>query len=347
MAPAPAPLPPPTLTPPPVLAPKVSVTPVPQPVGRISAPRAPAPELEDHFFSDTEGKNSEPLSLENPVPIRSNRTWLVVVLAGLAIGVIGTIVVSKSDDTTAAVDAGVTVVSAPIVDAGSEEPVDAGEALAVNAPETVDAGSEVTAVPEDAGQAIVEAPKDAGAPVAIVFDAGAPVLVAVVDAGVPAVKDAGLAQVAVQAKDAGLPPVAVQAKDAGVAPTIVAEGDEFSKLVEDAKAALVSEKYRKAVGLYREATKLNPEDVAVRTGLGIALVMSETSTNANFKEAIPYLKDGVKADSTNARAWLALGLALQNLGRDVEAKAPYREFLKLKPRGSQADEVRAALQGIP
>jgi CheY-like chemotaxis protein len=346
MAPAPAPLPPPTLTPPPVSAPKVSVTPVPQPIGRISAPRVPAPELEDRFFSDTEGKNSQPLSLENPLPIRSNRTWLVVVLAGLAIGVIGFIVLSKSDDATAAVDAGVTVVSAPVVDAGAEEPVDAGEALAVNAPETVDAGSEVTASPEDAGQAVVEAPKDAGAPVAII-DAGAPVLVAVVDAGVPAVKDAGVSQVAVQTKDAGVPPVAVQAKDAGVAPTVVAEGDEFSKLVEDAKAALVSEKYRKAVGLYREATKLNPDDVAVRTGLGIALVMSETSTNANFKEAIPYLRDGVKADPTNARAWLALGLALQNLGRDVEAKAPYREFLKLKPKGSQADEVRAALQGIP
>jgi Flp pilus assembly protein TadD len=70
-------------------------------------------------------------------------------------------------------------------------------------------------------------------------------------------------------------------------------------------------------------------------------------SDMGYKEAIPYLKDAVKDDSTNAPAWLALGIAYQNLGQDTAAKQPYREFLKLRPKGAQADEVRAALQAIP
>ena len=89
--------------------------------------------------------------------------------------------------------------------------------------------------------------------------------------------------------------------------------------------------------------KLKPDEPALTTGLGISLVMSDSS----FREAVGYLREGVKDDPKNAQAWLALGIALQNLGRDGEAKQPYREFLKLRPSGSQADEVRAALQAIP
>ncbi len=353
--PTPAPTPP---TPPPVTvtarppapvplpAPVVTVTPVPQlqPLGRVSAPKtAPKDILEDGFFSDTEGMQSQPLSLENAVPLRPNRTWLLVILAGLAIGIVSTILFSGGGETQAEVDAGVTVVVAP-VDAGAppeEEIVDAGEllvaAVEVDAGEEeapVDAGAAVVEAPKDAGAVLaVEAPKDAGVVVAQAIDAGAPVVVAV--------KDAGAAPVVLAVVDAGAP-VVVALKDAGVA---VATGGEpgFQKLVDDAKAALVGERYRKAVQLYREAAKLQPDDEAVRTGLGISLVMSDLG----FKEAIPFLKDGLKADPKNARAWLALGIALQNLGRDAEAKGPYREFLKLKPTGSQADEVRAALQAIP
>jgi Flp pilus assembly protein TadD len=163
------------------------------------------------------------------------------------------------------------------------------------------------------------AAKDAGPAVAMVIDAGAPLAVA--------------------AKDAGTT-VAVAAKDAGVA---APPSGDLAKLVDDAKAALVAQKYRKAVQLYRDAIKIEPNDNALRSGLGIALVMSDMG----YKEAIPYLKDAVKDDPANSRAWLALGIAFQNLGRDGEAKAPYREFLKLDPKSPQASEVRAALQAIP
>lgn len=273
----------------------VSPSPVPQPspVARLSAPKPQPDGLEDSFFSDTEGRNSEALSMENPVPVRSGRTLPAVLIGGLLVGVVVALVFSNmsGDEAPTVADSGVTVVIAT-PDAAVEPPgADAGEAVVV-----------APAVEEDAGALAV---------IAEVVDAGAPVIV-------EAPKDAG-AEAAPEADD------------------------EFEKLVADARAALVGSRFRKAAQLYREALKLQPDDVSLKTGLGISLVMSDSS----FREAVPYLKDGVREDPKNAQAWLALGIALQNLGRDGEAKQPYREFLKLKPSGSQADEVRAALQAIP
>lgn len=117
----------------------------------------------------------------------------------------------------------------------------------------------------------------------------------------------------------------------------------LEKAEADAEAALGAQEYHQALQLYRAALKLSPDDPRLRSGLGIALVMSDTA----YKEAIPYLTEAVRLDPTNADAWRALGIAFQNLGRDAEAKTPYLEFLKLKPKGAEADEVRAALQAIP
>ena len=151
------------------------------------------------------------------------------------------------------------------------------------------------------------------------------------DAGIKASIDAGA-------------PLLVASKDAGVAAPVggTLTDAEFDKLIEDGKAAIVAEKWGTAVKLYRQAVKDRPTNAAARTGLGISLVFSETG----FKEAIPHLKEATKADPANSRAWLALGIALQNLGRDGEAKAPYRRYLELNPKGAQAEEVRAALQAI-
>lgn len=276
----------------PVAVPVVNVTPLPQlppqPVGRLSAPATE----EDKFFNDTDGANSEPMSVENSVPTRSSRTLPMVLAGGLLVGVVAALIFSnmKGEEVVVAVDAGVTV---------------------------------VTVTPD----AAVEAP-------VIEVDAGAPAVAEIVDAGEPLVAEV--------TKDAGVAaPVVIAVVDAGVAPSPA--GDDYDKLVTDARTALVGSKFRKAAQLYREALKLQPDEVSLKTGLGIALVMSDSS----FREAVPYLKDGVKEDPKNSQAWLALGIALQNLGRDGEAKQPYREFLKLKPSGSQADEVRAALQAIP
>ncbi|MER2563367.1 MAG: DUF4388 domain-containing protein [Myxococcaceae bacterium] len=368
--PRPAPVAPPPLPQKPVAAPVAAAPVVVPTVG--SAAKSPPPELEEAFFEDTIGTNSQPFSGENPIPQRS-RALPIVIALGLVVGIVGTVMVMNSDDTgQVAVDGGAEVVVPPVVqaepdDAGVPEldggvlvevvPVDPTVVAELDAGALVDAG--LVAAVADAG---VE-PKDAG-----VVDAGV-VRDAGVDAGSPT-KDAGVADAGASLKDAGVDlgaptkDAGVVPKDAGVtvdagAPALVAgpkdggaavavsdvslSDDEFDKLLEDGKAAIVAEKWGKAVGLYRKAVKDRPTDVPARTGLGISLVFSETG----FKEAIPHLKESTKADPTNARAWLALGIALQNLGRDGEAKAPYRKFLELNPKGSQAEEVRQALQAIP
>ncbi len=332
------------------------------------AANAPPPEqLEEAFFEDTVGANSQPV--EDFVPQRSKSLPIVIGL-GFLLGIVGTVVVMNSGDgEVVAVDAGAPVVT-PVVkpedpvalleDAG--ESVDAGEAFVDTAPvvapplsgagpAVVDAGPAVI----DAGAAVDAGVKDAG--VVVTVDAGAPLrdAGAVVDAGA-AVKDAGVVMVDAGApKDAG---VMAPAKDAGVAPAAVADAGapmvastmtdaQFDKLLEDGKGAIVAEKWGTAVKAFRQAVKERPTDANARSGLGISLAFNENSSNAQFREAIPHLKEATKLDPANARAWLALGITLQNLGRDAEAKAPYKKFLELSPNSPQAADVRMALQAIP
>lgn len=382
---APSPLPSPPVTPPSVPPASIKAAPPPLPGPPPSpvkdSPQAPivvagfgdAPDTEEAFFEDTVGSNSQLLSGENPMPQKS-RALPIVIALGFLVGIIGTVMVmnDQSGDDVPVVDAGAELVVAPVVnpevaevDAGFEEPdLDAGVlvdgAPVVAVAELTDAGREA-----DAGAPVV----DAGSVAATVVDAGAVARDAgpmMVDAGAALVRDAGLASVdaglvrdaGAAAVDAGRPvdagvkasvdagaPVLVASKDAGAAaPQGGTLSDaEFDKLIEDGKAAIVAVKWGTAVKLYRQAVKDRPTDATARTGLGISLVFSETG----FREAIPHLREATKADPSNARAWLALGIALQNLSRDAEAKGPYRKYLELNPKGSDADEVRAALQAIP
>ena len=289
-------------------------TPVPQPA---PAP-APSPvrKAEAAFFDEPDAPMRSSDSL---LPKQRSRALPLVILAGLALGVIGTIALLNRTETLTPV--------VTVLDAGGEESdgPDAGdEDLALNPVlERPDAEVEVAVAPPEL--------LDAGAAVTAqrpVLDAGAPALVAVIDAG-PA---------KVAAVDAGAAPVAA-AVDAGqpAAPP----SDELGKLTEDARLALTQQRYRTAAGLYRKLMKAQP-DTSARTGLGISLVMSDQG----YGEAIPYLKDGLQADARNADAWLALGIAYQNLGKDTEARAPYNEYLRLKPTGVHAKEVRDALSFI-
>ncbi len=317
--PSPRPLPP---------APTQSV-----PLGKLTPPR-----VEESFFQDTEGKQSQPMSVENVVP-RSGfeRLLPVVIVLGLVVGIGGTLAFFNRPTVVVVADAGEPEVAA-VVDSGTgdEDEVDAGSADAVLTDVVEDAGAVVApvvdagapsvdaAVAVDAGQPTVDAGKpDAGTAV----DSGTPR----VDAGVKPVIDAGGPMVAVAVVDAGTP----GKPDAGSAVSV--SGDT---LLNDARAALVARRYRDAITLFRKVLKTQPDDVEARTGLGISLVMSDVS----YGEAVPYLKAGVKADPKNAGAWLALGIAADNLGRNADAKEAFQTFLALVPTGPQAKEVREALK---
>ena len=115
---------------------------------------------------------------------------------------------------------------------------------------------------------------------------------------------------------------------------------EFGRMVKQAKAAITAERFKSAVVSYRRALVLKPESTEAKAGLGISLVMSDTS----YREAVGLLETALKADDTNARAWLALGMAYQNTGRDAKAWGPYKKYLLLDPAGPSAGEIRAMLK---
>jgi CheY-like chemotaxis protein len=341
----------PITTIPSLVAPAPARAAVPAVVAPAAAPlpvlKAPVePPIEDAFFSDTAGQNSQPLSVENRLPPQRSKALPLVIVAGLLLGVAGTVIALNFGSGTPALelfDAGVAA-PAPValLDAGAPAEVDAGEAALVEA--EVDAGEVAAAIagPLDAGLLAV-APVDAGAPPSI--DAGMPAE-APVDAGRPVAPalDAGplLMPAPPPERDAGAP---LPARDAGVRvapPAPVADESVVVKQLADARTAVAEQRWGKAIRLYRDVLKGHPDQPDARAGLGVSLVLSETGN----KEAIPLLVEAVKSDPNNAQAWLALGIAYQNLGRDAEAKAPYREYLKLKPSGTQSDEVRAALQAI-
>jgi CheY-like chemotaxis protein len=129
--------------------------------------------------------------------------------------------------------------------------------------------------------------------------------------------------------------------DAGAVAPLLAGGAPVA-LIAEAKEAIVKEQFAKAHRLYKKALEQFPDDEAVKSGYGITMVLSD----GNYQEAIGYLKNSLERDATNARAWLCLGVAYQNLGRPKDAKAPYQEYLKLEPNGQQASDVRSALKSI-
>jgi Flp pilus assembly protein TadD len=121
---------------------------------------------------------------------------------------------------------------------------------------------------------------------------------------------------------------------------------EFNDLLKQGKRALGSESFKKALGLYRKALSLKPDNDEAKVGAGMALVNSDPN-EAGYKEAISLLKDGLKGgQSRNARAWVALGMAYQFTDQNSQAAPAYRKYLELEPRGPLAEDVKAMLEGL-
>jgi outer membrane biosynthesis protein TonB len=124
------------------------------------------------------------------------------------------------------------------------------------------------------------------------------------------------------------------------APPPAMGNDEFDQLISQAKQSIQRDKYKSAMVAYRKALALKPDSIEAKTGLGISLVMSDTS----YKEAVKLLEEGVQGDEKNAKAWLSLGMAYQNTGRNNAAWVAYKKYLLLEPQGSSAREIRAMLR---
>jgi CheY-like chemotaxis protein/tetratricopeptide (TPR) repeat protein len=281
-------------------------------LGKLSPPRANSnqpvgsAESEEAFFDDAEGKNTTLLSVENPLPA-SNSSWPLVIGAGLILGVMGT-AWYMNQDFQKTNNAGNSTLGTTAIEPTTEvfAVVDSGLSDSISDTELSPLPM-ATAATGDVDGAVM--PSDE------------------IDAGLLLPASAVVEKIPVQEPDSGIQ---------------LAAAGELEALMTQANAAIVKENYRKAYKLYQQALQIEPDNLEVKAGYAMTLVMSD----GDYRVAVPLLKETVQADPLNARAWLCLGLAYQSMGKDSEAKIPYREYLKLEPNGKQAGEVRSALKMI-
>jgi hypothetical protein len=66
----------------------------------------------------------------------------------------------------------------------------------------------------------------------------------------------------------------------------------------------------------------------------------------DFAAAARAYQQAIGADASYAPAWRGRGLALERLGKNHDAVAAFRQFLKLEPNGANAEKIRARLKAL-
>ncbi|MDY7228743.1 response regulator [Hyalangium rubrum] len=119
----------------------------------------------------------------------------------------------------------------------------------------------------------------------------------------------------------------------------------FAAAIKQARTAVVSGRYKAAAVNYRKALKAKPGSEEAKEGLGFSLVMGSTTDSA-YREAAKLLQDVVRDKEANARAWFALGMALQVTQQNAQAVQAYKKYLALEPSGKFSSDVRLALKQL-
>jgi tetratricopeptide (TPR) repeat protein len=125
-------------------------------------------------------------------------------------------------------------------------------------------------------------------------------------------------------------------------PAIDPERDYRSVLKQGA-TALRYRRFKTALAEYRKALAIRPDSVEAKAGLGIALVNSNAGA-AGYQEAVDLLEQAVSMQKSNAKAWLALGMAFQFTAQEKKAAEAYKEYLYLEPAGASSADIRAMLK---
>jgi tetratricopeptide (TPR) repeat protein len=84
--------------------------------------------------------------------------------------------------------------------------------------------------------------------------------------------------------------------------------------------------YEEAVGFFKKAVGVMPEDAKGHVNLGVAYSMLGETDNA-----LAAFKAGTEADSASTDAWRNLGITYQSLGRFPEAREAFEKVVELAP----------------
>jgi len=115
----------------------------------------------------------------------------------------------------------------------------------------------------------------------------------------------------------------------------------IAALVKSGDSALAKENLSKARSDFGKALKLDRKNAQARSGLAMALFMSE-----KYPQAKREAKRALASSSRDARAHLVLGYSANLDGDNVSARKHYERFLQLAPRHAQATEIRQLLASL-
>jgi hypothetical protein len=134
------------------------------------------------------------------------------------------------------------------------------------------------------------------------------------------------------------PEAAKVARAAAPPPPSVAAVPDFADAVSSCRSELAAGHVRSAVAACHRA-------VDVRPGAPDALTLLAEAeyTRGRAREAMRLASAAVASDASFADAYVIIGSVNQDLGKLEDARAAYRRYLTLAPRGAHAAELRALL----
>jgi DNA-binding response OmpR family regulator len=190
--------------------------------------------------------------------------------------------------------------------------------------------------PADPPPAVASAPPPVAAPAPVPAAPPPPVAVAPPPAEPPAAPAVAVAspKPAVPAEPAEPPP-----PEPAAAPTEAA-GDA-AQLVDKCQAAFNGGRLKEALTACTAAKDADPASARALS------LLSHTEFNRNHpKDALAWAQQAIKLDPKMADAYVIIGGVQQDAGRKGEAKAAYKKYLELAPKGQYASDLRAIVDTL-
>jgi len=120
-----------------------------------------------------------------------------------------------------------------------------------------------------------------------------------------------------------------------------ASGGSYKSLMTKAQRALRARDLEGAMDNYQAAVKAAPKRVGAYLGLGRVYM-----ERGWIKDAVEEFQKAANVSPRSSQAWLKLGGAKQISGDNAGAKLAYERYLKLKPSGKTAREIRELLKNM-
>ena len=144
-------------------------------------------------------------------------------------------------------------------------------------------------------------------------------------------------------------PAAVPAAAAAAAPAAAGEpgaaaaqvSPEFPQLLTACQTTFNAGRMRDATTACTAAVEANPDSPKA-----VALLAHAEFNRSHRKEALSWAEKAIKLDPKTADAYVIIGGVQQDSGRNADAKAAYRKYLELAPKGQYAADLRAIVDSL-